>query len=131
MSLCTHNQYSLRWVAHTLDLFRPESEMIVSLLSLWVALLVRMEIFEQATVHIEDCLVVGLIPLELLFENVRCLSLTSYSIVIHLFITVVGTICQHLCNSVGSSHVALELLLLLLLDCSLGAEESMGNQGDQ
>lgn len=74
MSLCTHNQYSLRWVTHTLDLFRSESEMIVSLLSLWVALLVRMEIFEQATVHIEDCLVVGLIPLELLFENVRCLS---------------------------------------------------------
>ena len=76
---------------------------------------------QQKLVLIEESLVGGLIPGELLISQLSSLRSRAYRVVVHVFVAVVA-LREHLIDGVGSGNITLQLPSLLFLDRYFGGE---------
>ena len=76
---------------------------------------------QQKLVLIEESLVGGLVPVELLICQLSSLRSRAYRVVVHVFVAVVP-LREHLIDGVGSGNITLQLPSLLFLDRYLSGE---------
>ena len=104
--------------------------MLVSICRVGIALFIGLMVFKESLIHVEYGFILSLIPGKLGRSQLLWLLLRGWSLIIHLFVTIVG-IGEHFIYGVCSRNISLKLPLLFFFDCAFSSEQSISYERNQ